>query len=397
MKTINAQEVIRIIPDELLDQLSVKHKVDYSVKKLQGKTVFQLFLYGVISCKRVSLRILEAIFQSEKFQTLFSPDSKKVKHSGIGMRLTKINPNYFQDIFDHLIRSNQVDAIFFNEKKINVRKIDSTIVTLSGKLLKMGMDDHEGTRLLKYTTEINQGIPVNILLFKDQKYYSEENALPEIVKTKTLKKSLNIAIFDRGIQKKKTYREFSKEKISFISRLTLHKYVVLKSKEIANKNTKTLTLLSDERVQFLTVNEKEKPSKEEKEISFRVITGRSKETKSIIKFITNIEFLQADEITDLYKSRWEIETFFRFIKQELNFSKLLSRSENGILAVLFLTMISAILLTIYKKVNKIIGWMVVKIRFIDELESSLMRNWNREMIPAFYEKKNRLLALRGSG
>ena len=58
------------------------------------------------------------------------------------MRLAKINYQYFEDIFIHLIRSPQLDAILFANKKILASKIDSTIVILSSKLLKAGMDDN---------------------------------------------------------------------------------------------------------------------------------------------------------------------------------------------------------------------------------------------------------------
>jgi len=102
-----------------------------------------------------------------------------------------------------------------------------------------------------------------------------------------------------------------------------------------------------------------------------------------MKFLTNVLFLSAVEIAELYKSRWEIETFFKFIKQEMNFSHLLSRSENGIKVIMYLTMIAAILLTLYKKMNRIVGWAVAKILFMDELDKDMEKDWQDEMRLAF--------------
>lgn len=68
---------------------------------------------------------------------------------------------------------------------------------------------------------------------------------------------------------------------------------------------------------------------------------------------------------------------------QLNFRHLLSRSENGIKVVMYFTMIAAILLTLYKKLNAIVGWTVAKIMFMDELESGVMHEWHFEMTPAF--------------
>lgn len=384
MENIKAEDVIEIIPNELLDKFALEHKVDCSVKKLKGKVIFELFLYGIISGKNISLRILEAIFKSQKFQNLFAIEDTQIRHSGIGMRINKINYRYFENIFHYLIQSDKVEEVFFSQKRIKTRKIDSTLVLLSSKLLKMGMDDNPGKKSLKYSVEF-QEIPVNIILFKDQKYMSEENALPKIITKKALKKGLNIAIFDRGIQKKKSFVEFSNKKINFISRLTNHSYEVIEKLEVKEKFTATLEILSDETIKFKNKHEKI----DEK---FRLIVGRNIKNGKTIKFITNVNFLSAIEITELYRSRWEIETFFRFIKQELNFSHLLSRSENGIKVVMFLTMITAILLTMYKKVNKIIGWTVAKIMFLDELERRLMKNWTPAIQTVFYSKNDEFSA-----
>ena len=213
MDSVNAKEIMGIIPDELLDRLAIENKVDYSVKKLKGRTIFQLFVYGILSGKMISLRILEAIFKSDKFQKLFDVTYDKVRHSSLGIRINNVDYHYFENIFKYLITSDKVNEIIFSNKKINARKIDSTLVLLSSKLLKVGMDDNPNKKSLKYSVEINQGIPVNIILFKDQKFLSEENALPVIVKDKTLKNTLNIAIFDRGIQKKQTFIDFSKSQL----------------------------------------------------------------------------------------------------------------------------------------------------------------------------------------
>ena len=133
-KSIKAEEIIGLVPDELLDRLTIETKVDYSVQKLHGKTVFKLFLYAFLNSKTISLRILEAIYKSEKFKNLFNIPNGAIKHSGVGMRLAKINYQYFENIFIHLIRSPKLDAILFAGKKILASKIDSTIVILSIKL-----------------------------------------------------------------------------------------------------------------------------------------------------------------------------------------------------------------------------------------------------------------------
>ncbi len=90
-------------------------------------------------------------------------------------------------------------------------------------------------------------------------------------------------------------------------------------------------------------------------------------------FISNIEDLTKEDITEIYKMRWDIEVFFRFLKQELNFSHLVSRSHNGILVMLYMTLITAMLLLVYKQVNEVTGYKIAKIKFINELDQELMK------------------------
>ncbi len=77
----------------------------------------------------------------------------------------------------------------------------------------------------------------------------------------------------------------------------------------------------------------------------------------------------------LYRHRWDIEVFFKFLKQELNFSHLINRSENGIRVMLYCTMIAAILLLAYKELNGLKGYKIMKQQFVNEMEKSLLKDF----------------------
>lgn len=54
--------------------------------------------------------------------------------------------------------------------------------------------------------------------------------------------------------------------------------------------------------------------------------------------------MTAEEISNMYKSRWAIETFFRWIKQNLNVPGLFSTAENAVFNQLFAALITYVLL-----------------------------------------------------
>jgi hypothetical protein len=84
--------------------------------------------------------------------------------------------------------------------------------------------------------------------------------------------------------------------------------------------------------------------------------------------------MSCSEITELYKMRWGIEVFFKFLKQELNFSHLINRSENGIRILLYMTMIAPILLFVYKAQNKLSGYKIMKQRFVQDIEKLIAKD-----------------------
>jgi transposase len=92
--------------------------------------------------------------------------------------------------------------------------------------------------------------------------------------------------------------------------------------------------------------------------------------KEEIVFITNIpeKDASAEEITEIYRERWKIEVFFRFLKQELHFSHLINRTENGIKSVMYITMTYAMILLAFKAINDLEGYKHVKRRFMMDAE-----------------------------
>ena len=80
--------------------------------------------------------------------------------------------------------------------------------------------------------------------------------------------------------------------------------------------------------------------------------------------------LSSKEIADYYRKRWDIEVFFRFLKQELNLSHLVSLNKNGIEVMVYMTMIASMLLLIYKKANAL-GYKTAKRRIAMELRDMI--------------------------
>jgi putative transposase len=87
-------------------------------------------------------------------------------------------------------------------------------------------------------------------------------------------------------------------------------------------------------------------------IELRLVVYRDPETGTIYKFMTNIFHLAALTIAQIYKARWEIETFFKWIKQHLKIKTFLGTSENAVMTQIWITMITYLLLAYLKYQTK---------------------------------------------
>jgi putative transposase len=76
-----------------------------------------------------------------------------------------------------------------------------------------------------------------------------------------------------------------------------------------------------------------------------------REEGGVVVLLTNDLTRSAVEIAALYKSRWQIELLFRWIKQHLDIRKFLGQSENAIKLQVLAAMIAYLLLRIAARIN----------------------------------------------
>jgi putative transposase len=83
-------------------------------------------------------------------------------------------------------------------------------------------------------------------------------------------------------------------------------------------------------------------------IELRLITYYDAEKKERFRYLTNIFHLSAWTVVQIYKARWEIELFFKWIKQHLKIKTFLGTSENAVYTQIWIAMITYVLLAYIK-------------------------------------------------
>ena len=85
----------------------------------------------------------------------------------------------------------------------------------------------------------------------------------------------------------------------------------------------------------------------------RRVGYRDPETKKHYVFLTNNFKLSAKTIADIYKERWQIEIFFRWIKQNLKIKAFIGNSRNAVMTQIYVALIAYLLLCMFKHLSKI--------------------------------------------
>lgn len=372
---ISVTELLSLLPDEELNKIARRTKVNYYVKVLDGKSIFCLILYALVECQRNSLRTMEDIFNSPQFKFLFNLDSSQtIRHSSISERLSVINIEFFQQAYD---LTYKYFSTYYNRKqRENARliRVDSSMVAEAANKLIDGMNigrKKDGKKQIKYTVAFDGNFPCMTRIFTNRQCLSEETTIPQVVFDYAKKDKSAIFTFDRGVSKREVYRKLSNQGTGFVTRLNpgAKFKLVRELGDGKNRPVGSLELIGDIEVQ-LTKNRKE--YRKFSEETFRLIITRHPEDGTEYWFLTNLFNVNVEEVLQYYRKRWDIEVFFRFLKQELNFSHITSTNPNGIAVMMYMTMITAMMVLIYKKLNNV-GYKTAVRRFSLELNELIIK------------------------
>jgi hypothetical protein len=108
--------------------------------------------------------------------------------------------------------------------------------------------------------------------------------------------------------------------------------------------------------------------------TLRLVHYRDQDGKDYV-FLTNLPDLPALAVADLYRQRWQIETFFRWIKQNLKIKAFYGTSENAVLIQIWTAMI-AYLLLLWLKLRSRVGWSILELtRLVQNLLMERCNLW----------------------
>ncbi len=303
-------------------------------KKLDFKALLSLLLYA-INEEKESLRDLSAALTHCPLQQEIGIES--ISHSQLSRSLTALDPLILEEIFQQLLQTAHKKTK--PTKRNSLYLIDSSTFSLSLKR-------HQWASFRK--TKAGVKLHLTLCFMDEETMYPSDFTLTnakehDVNQLKTLVNQAEATyVFDRGYLDFERMDQMHQEGYFFVTRIKKNtKYHVFESFETP-ADQKTL-ILSDQHVAL--------GAKTSLTSRFRLVTIEDEKGK-FLQFITNRFDLSAEEVAQAYKSRWQIELFFKHIKQHMTIKNFFSQSEIGVHNQLILTMIAALLTFLIKLETK---------------------------------------------
>jgi hypothetical protein len=140
---------------------------------------------------------------------------------------------------------------------------------------------------------------------------------------------------DKGFVDFKWFYRLNREGVFFVTRIKEDtRYEIVESRPL----TAAGVVKSDEWIRLTSKN-----SRKNYPDLVRLITIETKEGK-ILKFLTNHKTLAASTIAEIYKDRWQIEVFFKLLKQNLKIKSFIGGSANAVWTQIWTAMIAMLLI-----------------------------------------------------
>ena len=296
-------------------------KLDCYTKKLTTESFLKLLLFAQLE-EVESLHALSDCLFDDHLQKEIDLDSISI--SQLSRRLNGLNPDLFQRLFLDLV--GQIHAKTHYTKRVMPLKI------IDSSTLPLNLTNHKWAKFRK--TKAGVKLHLRLVFMEKGESYPEKAVMTTASEHDRGQLEIMVDdkecmyVFDRGYLDYERFDRMTDEGYFFLSRLRKNAVV----REVYDfKLPKDSSVLSDQMVLIGTTQNRA-------ENYFRllkIIDSKGNE----LHLITNRFDLSAEEISEMYKSRWAIELFFKWIKQHLNIKKFYGQSEWAIQNQVFIALI----------------------------------------------------------
>lgn len=313
-------QLLQFINRYEFDKCVTRYKGDYRTRDFNCWNQFIQLFFGQLT-SRNSLRDICTCLKAHRNKLYHLGIRKHVNQSSLSRANEHRDWRIFADFGQHLIELIRPlyanDPISGIELDNEVFALDSTTISLSLKLFSWAPGKYSRGAVKIHTLLDLRGSIPSFILVTDGKYH-DSNALDVLIPTPGA-----IYVMDKAYIDFAALYSIHKSEAFFVSRAKEGMAYTLIQ---ANPDIDSSTGLRSDR----TVRLKGYKSKKLYPEPLRLVEYYDAEKDVLLTFLSNNHTVSALEIATLYRSRWQIEVFFKWIKQNLTIKTLWGQSENAV-------------------------------------------------------------------
>jgi hypothetical protein len=336
-------QVLKLIPSAAVTKAVKKTGSDFAVKKFSTLNHLYTMCYAVLADVTGLRHVCDGLLAM----------GAKLRHLGLDYvvpksTLSDSNKNRDSDVFGQIYQGlySHYRSFISDSSKVEplLRKafaVDSSTMSLFKAILKAsGRKSKDGNAKGGIKSHVQicllDELPMNI------RYTAGAANDHEFLKHLLLEKG-DIAIFDKAYVDYAQYAKWSREGIYFVTREKENaKSIVISERDLPND--KDFEILLDEEV----IKEYKDASNQPQKLVLRRIVVWSDKHRATIVLLTNMFYLEAAQVSVLYRKRWRIELLFKQLKQNFPLKYFLGDNENAIKIQIWCCLIVNLLITVIK-------------------------------------------------
>ena len=313
-------QILQFVNKYEFEKCVSRYKGDHRVRDLNCWNQFIQLFFGQLT-SRNSLRDICLCLKAHKNKLYHLGIKQNVNQSTLSRANENRDWRIFADFGEYLIKT--VRPMYSDSPIPNVDidndvfALDSTTVSLSLKLFTWAEGKYSRGAIKIHTMLDLRGSIPTFIFITDGKYH-DSNVLDEIVPQPDA-----IYLMDKAYIDFASLYRMNKADAFFVTRAKVTMdYRVLEN----NFNLDETTGLRSDK----TIKLKGSKSKQLYPDTLRMVEYYDDEKDLLLTFITNNFEVSSLEIARLYRNRWQIEVFFKWIKQNLTIKTLWGHSENAV-------------------------------------------------------------------
>lgn len=355
--TVFAQ-LLKLVPRHEFESLAKKHHSGRKLRKVTRWSQLVAMMLGQLT-SRLSLRDIEANLKVNE-RSLYHLGATPLARSSLA-RLNEKQPHeLYKELFGRLLKRCQSHTPKHQFKFSNkLYSMDASLIDLSLKIFpwthyalgKAAMKlhvalDHDG--LIPSFATITEGKTTDI----------------EIGRTVHFPKGSIVAI-DKGYVDYKWFKELNLKGIFFVTRMRKNAIWRVVERRVVDK---VEGITSDQTIELTGIKPQKLGLPKLRRVGFKC-----QETGQHYEFLTNNFVLSAKVIADIYKQRWQVELFFKWIKQNLKIKAFVGNSKNAVLTQIWIALCTYLIIAYLKFCAKL-GWSMQRMLRVIQLNIFMRRD-----------------------